>query len=110
MKPTKKSINAALPRLDFLRRNYMLHDYGVGIAYGYGYLRSAWADLDEDGNVSYIRIYSVGDAMERRHYYNEPGSVDITDAIENAIREESDRWHTIDEIQSIIIEDGNDND
>ena len=84
MKPTLKSINKALPRFDLLRREYMLCGY-TGIAHGRGFLSSAWANLDGNGNVESIRIYTSGDAMERRHYYREDGVVEITEAVEVAI-------------------------
>lgn len=83
--PTLKSINNELPRFDFLRRNYMLYGY-TGMAYGYGFLEAAFANLDKDGNVESIRLYTFGEAMERRHYYHMDGVVDITSTIEMAIR------------------------
>lgn len=89
MKPTLKSINAALPRINLIRRNYMFHGE-TGFAHGYGFFASAYADLDKDGNVEDIRIYAVGDALERRHYYGEEGTVDITDQIERVLLAEDD--------------------
>ena len=83
-KPTLKSINENLPRLDVLRRNYMVHGT-TGYTYGRQFIKAAFANLDESGNVDDIRIYAEGDAMERRHYYSEKGTVDITGVIEEAV-------------------------
>lgn len=82
--PTLKSINRELPRFDWLRRNYMFHGE-LGMAHGMGYLMSAFANLDENGDVDSITLYTVGDAMERRHYYRMDGVVDITESIEMAL-------------------------
>lgn len=84
MKPTRKSINACLPRFDELRRMYMLSGQ-TGFAYGVGYFGAAYADTDDHGNVINISIYSVSDAMQERHYYDWPGSCNITDIIVKAI-------------------------
>ena len=78
-----ESVLKALPRFDWLRREYMFPGE-TGFAHGRGIISSAYADADEDGNVR-ITLYAVGDAMERRHYYGEDGTVDITDEIEEAV-------------------------
>lgn len=102
MKPTIKSINAAMPRLDAIRKNYMFHGE-TGYAHGYGYLKAAFADLDDNGNVTNITLYAVGDAMERRHYYNEPGTIAITYAINAALEDwEMNRHAVCCEIQNMI--------
>lgn len=86
MKPTIKSINAALPRLDTIRRKYMFHGE-TGFAHGVGHLPAAYADIGEDGNVTGIAIYAVGDAQEERHYYNRTGTVSIYDIIDEVLRD-----------------------
>jgi hypothetical protein len=85
MTPTKKSIRSSLPRFDELRREYRTHNQ-YGICPGRTF-SAAYADLDEDGNVSNISIYAVGDGMPARHYYdsNYDTVVDITDQIQDAI-------------------------
>ena len=85
MKPTKESIRKALPRFDYLRRTYRTStQYGICPGRTFS---SAYADLDDDGNVSGISIYAVGDGMPERHYYdsNHDDVVDITDQIRDAI-------------------------
>jgi len=83
MKPTKKSISRSLPRFDTLRRTYRTHSqYGICPP---DTLDSAFADLDRDGNVERIRVYAVGECMERMHYYGYKNTVDITPCIEAAI-------------------------
>ena len=61
----------------------MLHGYS-GVMYGYGFFKGAYADVYDDGSVE-ITLYASGDAYERQHYYNEPGSYNIHDAIYDAI-------------------------
>lgn len=80
MKPTLKSINANLPRLDTLRNEYMLLGQD-GDLLKQRYLAYAVADLDDDMNVDRITIYAVGDAMEADHYYGSDRTVNITDQI-----------------------------
>ena len=85
MKPTKESIRKSLPRFDELRREYRTHtQYGICPGRTFS---AAYADLDDDGNVSGISIYAVGDGMPERHYYADSHSdvVDITDQIQDAI-------------------------
>lgn len=113
MKPTKKSIAQQLPRLDALRREYRTHDqYGICPSRTFS---EAYADLAEDGSVTRIAIYAVGDGREPRHYY--AGSyddvVDITAQIEAAIKAEdydaygrdpkAYRAAVIDSIQDAIV-------
>jgi len=104
--PTKKSINNVLPRFDDLRRWYMFPGE-TGWAHG-SFIKSAWADLDDDGNVEDITVYGYGDGMAPRHYYNEPGTVDITDAIVDALKGDPDcsckafRAYIIEEIQDAV--------
>ncbi len=83
---TIREINLSLPRLDTIRRHYMRHGM-TGIAYGYGFLVSAYADLDEQNECTDIRLYVVGEAKERRHYYSDAYDrvVNITDIIEQVI-------------------------
>lgn len=69
MKPTIKSINAALPRIDTLRKNWMVPGW-CGWMTPRGYLRSAIVDVI--GNeVESITLYAAEDAMYSRHYYSE---------------------------------------
>lgn len=114
MKPTLKSINENLPRFDALRREYRTHDqYGICPSRTFA---GAYADLDQNGNVTSISIYAVGDAYERKHYYSEQYDdvVCISSPIENAISAEgldscgydSKRFRDmiVREIQEIITE------
>ena len=106
MKPTLKSINASLPRFDYLRRNWMKHGM-TGFAKPRGYLKAAFADIGEDGNVKDIMLYSVGDAMEQRHYHQANDAVDITGIIEDIIREDTlhGRAGVVKDIQEIVALD-----
>ncbi len=83
---TLKSINANLPRLDTLRRDYAPAGT-TGIQYWrIGYLRAAIADVDDARqHVTDITIYTYGDAMKADHYHG--GGIDITEQIENALKE-----------------------
>jgi len=101
---TKSSINAHLPRLDTLRRNYAPLGT-VGEAYWRaGYLRAAIADIDQaQRHVTDITIYSYSDAMTPSHYRG--GGVDITECVEGALRDhEITRSQLIASIQDSIIE------
>lgn len=86
MRPTLKSINENLPRFDTIRRNYMRSD-AAGFTDGRNFLGAAFADIDEAGNVKYITLYAVGDAMEERHYHADryDDVVEITEQIEDAL-------------------------
>lgn len=113
MKPTKKSIAQQLPSLDALRREYRTHDqYGICPNRTFG---SAYADLAEDGSVSSITIYAVGDGRNPEHYYADQHDnvIDITEQIEAAIKAEdydaygrdpkAFRAAVIDSIQDAIV-------
>ena len=115
MKPTLKSINAALPRFDVIRRHWMT--YGTtGWTDGREFLASAFADLDESGNVVDITMYAASSGMEPRHYYSEryPETVvDITDQISEVIDHHDDcsakkfRAKIVNAIQAKIAEEIN---
>lgn len=108
MKPTLKSINAALPRFDYLRRNWGVFDM-TGFAKRFGHLKGAYADIGEDGNVTGITLYAVGDAMQVHHYYRDDSSVNITGVIERVIDSEPglNRGWIVDHIQELIALDMN---
>ena len=93
MKVTIKNIMKALPRFDMIRMEYMFPGE-TGTAHGRGYLAAAYADVHDDGSVT-VTIYSVGDAMKRQHYYNEPGSYDIYAEIEDVLL-----WSPYDSLKS----------
>lgn len=104
MKPTLKSINANLPRLDTMRRDYAPLGT-VGIEYWrLGYLRAAIADIDEERrHVTDITIYTYGDAMKADHYHG--GGIDITKQIEEALKDyDIDRHGLIISIRDAIQE------
>ena len=69
MKPTIASINAVLPRIDTLRRNWNFPGE-LGWLKPRGYLRSAVIDLS-GGDAECLTLYATGDAMYSRHYYGE---------------------------------------
>ena len=83
---TLKSINANLPRLDTMRRDYAPAGT-TGIQYWrLGYLRAAIADVDDARqHVTDITIYTYGDAMKADHYRG--GGIDITEQIESALKD-----------------------
>lgn len=99
---TLKSINANLPRLDTLRRDYA--PIGTpGIQYWrIGYLRAAIADVDDARqHVTGITIYTYGDAMEADHYHG--GGINITEQIEDALKDhEITRKRLAKDIQAAI--------
>lgn len=98
MKYTLKSINAALPRIDALRREY--RTYGsTGLTPQRTTFASAYISAEDDDTVS-VRIYGVGDAYEARDYHGE--TIDISDTIESWIKGETDREHAVYDIQQII--------
>lgn len=82
MKLTKKSINAALPRLDELRRSFLLPGSTGRIPYRYmRHLRCAMLDIDPDTKqATRCVVYGVGDALESDHYYG-IDCIDITECI-----------------------------
>jgi len=111
MKPSKKSINKQLPRFDALRREYRTFgQYGICPSRTFS---KAYADLAEDGSVTRIVTYAVGDAMESRHYYDSDDAIDITEQIESAIQAQDYDYYgrdpkafraaIIDSIQDAII-------
>lgn len=105
MKPTKESIRKSLPRFDYLRRTYRTStQYGICPGRTFS---SAYADLDDDGNVTSISIYAVGDGMPERHYYasNHSNVVDITDQIQDSIEgtHMGDYGYDSDTFRSMII-------
>lgn len=79
---TKKSINAALPRLDELKRSFLLPGSTGLIPYPYmRHLRCAMLDIDPaDGQATRCVVYGVGDALEYDHYHG-VDCVDITEHI-----------------------------
>lgn len=77
---TLKKINAGLPRVNEINRWYIPQDFAGMVPDNAEMLGHAYADIDADGDVS-IALYSTSDARERRHYYEERGSVNITDII-----------------------------
>ena len=85
---TKKSINSALPRLDELRRNFLLPGSTGLIPYPHmRHLRCAMLDIDpDDGKVTRCVVYGVGDALEYDHYHG----VDCMDITEHIIQWMSD--------------------
>ena len=99
---TLKSINKNLPRLDALRRDYAPAGT-AGIQYWrIGYLRAAIADVDDARqHVTDITLYTYGDAMKADHYHG--GGIDITEQIENALKEpDITRKQLAESIQSAI--------
>lgn len=82
MKTTRKSINAALPRLDELRRSFLLPGSTGMIPYPHmRHLRRAMLDYDpETQQATRCVVYGVGDALEADHYHG-IDCIDITDAI-----------------------------
>lgn len=97
MKITKKSVNAALPRLDQIRREYLMPGSVGIINVQRGHLSCAVAEADDDGIVS-ITLYAVGDAQKRNHYYG-TDCIDVTDEIVEWVSDcYIDRSRTVDEI------------
>lgn len=99
---TLKSINENLPRLDALRRDYAPAGT-VGLQYWrIGYLRAAIADVDDARqHVTDITLYTYGDAMKADHYHG--GGIDITEQIENAMKEpDITRKQLVEAIQTAI--------
>ena len=103
---TKKSINAALPRLDELRRSFLLPGSTGWIPYPHmSHLSCAMLDIDPDtGDATRCVVYGVGDAMEHDHYYG-IDCVDITSQIiEWMSNEYVDRKVCVGLIQDAVIE------
>lgn len=90
--PTIRSINAALPHFEDVRRSYhLLRDTGFVNGQAFS---SAFADLDDNGDVESITLYAVGDGMEPAHYYHRAGTACITDCIESILSREVDgTWY-----------------
>lgn len=81
---TKKSINEALPRLDELRRSFLLPGSTGRIPHPHmRHLKCAMLDIDPGtGKASRCVVYGVGDALEHDHYYG-IDCVDITGQIKD---------------------------
>ena len=105
MKPTLKSINKYLPRFDYLRRHYWPAG-STGWQDGRDFLGSAYADIDDNGNVEDITIYRLsGDALNARHYYADPyKTIDITDQVEMVFETDYSRPEVVRAIQDAIVE------
>ena len=100
---TIKAINAALPRLDTMKRHYMPENT-TGWIDGREFIGSAFADVDKDSGEIAITIYASGDAMEEKHYHSERYNdtvIDITEQIENAISGAT-RSETVHAIYNIV--------
>lgn len=82
MKITRKSINAVLPRLDELRRKYLLPGSTGRIPYPHmQHLRCVMLDFDSaTEQATSCTVYGVGDALERDHYYGKD-CIDITECV-----------------------------
>lgn len=106
-KTSLKSINAALPRLDELRRRFLLPGSTGLIPYPHmQHLRCAMLDIDPDTNqATRCVVYGYGDALERDHYYG-VDCVDITDQIIEWMSEyDSTRKRCVAAIQEKIMEE-----
>lgn len=99
MKTTIKSVNKAMPRVDVLRRDYMLPGES-GIAHGNGILDKALAETDADGIVT-ITLYAIGEAKPAAHYY-ESETVDVTTEISEFINGEYGRDFTCRRIAEML--------
>ena len=90
---TKKSINAHLPRHDWLHRNYMHHGE-TRVMHGCGHLEHAYIDIDaETGECIDITLYATGEARTPEHYnLCSTDSIivyDITELIEGFLTDEN---------------------
>ena len=96
MKKLEKSIRHALtfygPRLR--AGGWYLPLGSVGDPPKAGYFRSAYADV-EDGVVTGIAIYVQSEAIARRHYYNWDGTVDVSEAVEQYIKDSDFGWDAL---------------
>ena len=100
MRITLKAVNAALPRVDALRREFRLYG-STGLTPQRTTLGSAYAEAGNDGTVS-IRVYGVEDGKIRRDYYGE--TVNITEIVEDWMRGETDRGHAVFDIAGKLKE------
>lgn len=104
MTKLNKSIRRCLKGYGPSLRNghYGVAGYTTGaVPADYQTLHSVWCDV-EDGIVTDIRLYAVGDARERRDYYGE--STDITAPVEDYLKCNIDWDSMIYEIEKIIKE------
>ena len=79
--------------------HYGVCGYTVGEMPANGFIETVCADV-ENGIVTDIRLYTVGDAILERDYYGE--SVIITEAIEDYIKNRSTWDEMIHDIAAII--------
>lgn len=78
---------------------YGVQGYTLGDLPRLGYISSVHCDV-EDGAVTDIRLYCVGDAQERRDYYGE--SINITEPITSYLQTGPDGWDWDALIQKIV--------
>lgn len=79
--------------------NYGVPGFSTGIMPKHGFLDAVYADA-ENGIVTDIRLYTVGDAKERRDYCGE--SIDITAAILDYIKNRITWDEMISDIEDIV--------
>lgn len=104
---TKKSINAALPHLNELRRQFLLPGSTGLVPYPHmRHLRCAMLDIDQDtGKATRCVVYGVGDALEYDHYHG-IDYVDITAQIIEWMHDpEMSRKKCVDMIYDMIVEE-----
>ena len=101
MDKLEKSIRHALKYYgpDIRNGHWGVTSYTVGVMPSRGFIKGAYCDL-ENGIVTDIRLYAVGDAQEARDYYGE--SVCITEPIEEYITDHNDWDMLINEIYNLI--------
>lgn len=105
-KTSLKSINAALPRLDELRRSFLLPGFAGLVPYPHmRTLRCAMLDIDpETHQATRCVVYGYGDALEYDHYHD-IDCVDITDCIAEWMRDyEYSRKDCVAAIQEKIMD------
>lgn len=104
MTKLNKSIRHCLKGYGPSLRNghYGVAGYTTGaVPADYQTIHSVWCDV-ENGIVTDIRLYAVGDARERRDYYGE--TTNITEPIEDYLKCNIDWDSMIYEIEKIIKE------
>lgn len=84
-------------------RRYTYHGFsGMEPDRCIGQIKKVVADLSEDNECSDIVIYTVGAAMKADHYHG--GGIDITDAVVDYLKDQSDWDEMIESICDIIEE------
>lgn len=100
MKPSKKSINAALPSLRYFQKYYVCRGFAGILPSGAQTLRAVIFRIESDGGVS-EKDYAFGEAFERDDYYG-VNCIDAEEVVAEWMKGNLRREEVVDRIQELF--------